>query len=245
MLVKKAIDPMLVRIAQALAIKIPAVRGEISAAGRMAGGPPLIPPVPSGGNFNSLSSFAQAANTPEFMAQQNARRSAIRNSAIAKMDSIGFTAHKAIRKPRPSHQQQSELAPTPQTKAVPKTPIQPEVTKEPQQPKPEEQSDFSTPKTVNENKPSMLSKYGPSVAAGGVGAAAGYYAGSKTKKEEKKDTKEAHIGTAFTDGFFQYCLNKDLDSEKVAAMVKAGASYKGLIGQELSDLLSRVETLED
>jgi hypothetical protein len=92
--------------------------------------------------------------------------------------------------------------------------------------------------------------------AGGAGYA-GYKALSGGKGEEKQtakapekkeapkekkepEEKEAQLGTPFTDGLLQFCLERKLDGEQVADLLEKGAQAGGWIGEECQGLLDRM-----
>jgi hypothetical protein len=90
------------------------------------------------------------------------------------------------------------------------------------------------------------------VVGAGLGRAGAQYAhkvrsdkGKEKKKEapkEKKEPeeKEAQLGTPFTDGLLQFCLERKLDGEQVADLLEKGAQAGGWIGEECQGLLDRM-----
>lgn len=83
----------------------------------------------------------------------------------------------------------------------------------------------------------------PALGLAGVGtavpAAGGYLAGRTARKGEDED-KEAAVGTPFTDGILQFCLNHQLSGEQVADVLEKGAQVEGPVGEECRQLIDRM-----
>jgi hypothetical protein len=75
---------------------------------------------------------------------------------------------------------------------------------------------------------------------GALGAMGGALYGGKKLVDWGEPKRAAAVGTPFTDGFFKFCIDQDLDGEQVAEMLEKGAQASGRTGKECRGLLDRI-----
>lgn len=70
------------------------------------------------------------------------------------------------------------------------------------------------------------------------------YTALTEKTSPKVATSTERVGTAFTDGFMHFCMQRQLSGEHVADLLEKGAEMQGQIGDECRSFMDRASTLK-